>query len=90
MISHFCQKFYVPTINFLSGGQSPVESTEHLNLINKGVNPWVLSFSYGRALQEPALKAWAGLSENKDKMQEEFLKRAKMNSLATKGMYEGE
>jgi fructose-bisphosphate aldolase class I len=51
----------VPSINFLSGGQTPVEATANLDAINRtGVQPWLLSFSYGRALQEPSLQAWNG------------------------------
>ena len=51
----------VPSINFLSGGQTPVEATANLDAMNRiGLQPWRLSFSYGRALQEPALQAWKG------------------------------
>ncbi|MCL7945366.1 class I fructose-bisphosphate aldolase [Marinobacter sp. ATCH36] len=78
----------VPGINFLSGGQTPEEATLNLNAINSGASqPWVLSFSYGRALQEPAQKAWAGISSNKSAAQAALLKRAKLNSLATLGRY---
>jgi len=79
----------VPGINFLSGGQTPVEATENLNAINqmKGNAPWQLSISYGRALQQPALKAWDGKDENRVVMQQALLKRAQMNSLAHNGMY---
>jgi fructose-bisphosphate aldolase, class I len=78
----------VPGINFLSGGQTPEEATLNLNAINSGASqPWVLSFSYGRALQEPAQKAWAGISSNKAAAQTALLKRAKLNSLATLGRY---
>lgn len=78
----------VPGINFLSGGQTPEEATLNLNAMNS-VNslPWILSFSYGRALQEPAQKAWAGISSNKSSAQDALLKRAKLNSLATLGRY---
>ncbi|MFH0868001.1 MAG: class I fructose-bisphosphate aldolase [Candidatus Woesearchaeota archaeon] len=79
----------LPSINFLSGGQTPEEATAHLNKIHT-LNeqlPWYVSFSYGRALQEPALKAWQGKDENIPAAQEAFLKRAKLNSLATKGEY---
>jgi len=73
---------------FLSGGQSEVEATENLNEINKrGPFPWVLTFSYGRALQESALKTWNGKKENIPQAQKTLLRRAKMNSLATKGEY---
>ena len=79
----------VPSINFLSGGQTPEEATENLNMINllKGNAPWQLGISYGRALQEPALQAWCGKDENCVAMQQALLKRAKMNSLARKGLY---
>jgi fructose-bisphosphate aldolase class I len=78
----------VPTINFLSGGQSPEQATENLNAINKYVyQPWMLSFSYGRALQEDCLKAWAGKSENVEAAQKALIKRARLNSLATLGEY---
>jgi len=82
----------LPSINFLSGGQGPEEATAHLNMmhvLNKKL-PWYLSFSYARALQEPALKAWQGKEENVEKAQKAFLKRAKLNSLATQGEYTSE
>ena len=74
----------VPTINFLSGGQSPVEATANLNAINAMAPhaPWVLSFSYARALQDDAMRLWAGKSENVRAAQDAFGKRMKMNSLA--------
>ncbi|MDX1551695.1 MAG: class I fructose-bisphosphate aldolase, partial [Marinobacter sp.] len=60
----------VPGINFLSGGQTPEEATLNLNAMNAGAaQPWNLSFSYGRALQEPAQKAWAGISSNREAAQ---------------------
>jgi len=78
----------VPGIAFLSGGQSPAEATEHLSLMNKlGPLPWELSFSYGRALQETALNAWAGQQASFAAGQKEFFKRAKLNSLARSGSY---
>ncbi|MDR4508136.1 MAG: fructose-bisphosphate aldolase class I [Candidatus Brocadiaceae bacterium] len=79
----------VPSINFLSGGQGPQEATENLNALNQigGKAPWHLSISYGRALQEPALKSWGGKKENKLAAQEAILKRARLNSLARKGEY---
>jgi fructose-bisphosphate aldolase class I len=78
----------VPGIAFLSGGQSPTESTLHLSLMNKlGPLPWQLTFSYGRALQDTALKAWGGSSANFAAGQKEFSKRAKLNGLATTGQY---
>lgn len=79
----------VPTINFLSGGQTPEEATANLNAINQadGPRPWVVSFSYSRALQEPVQSAWLGQSENKEAAQNAFLHRAKLNSLARQGLY---
>lgn len=79
----------VPSINFLSGGQSSKEATMNLNAINRvGEQPWLLSFSYGRALQEDCLKTWAGRSENVKDAQTVLLKRAQLNSLACFGEYE--
>src|SRR3989338_3398142 len=79
----------LPSINFLSGGQTPQEATAHLNRMHTlGENlPWYVSFSYGRALQDSALKAWQGKQENVESGQNAFLKRAMLNSLATKGEY---
>jgi fructose-bisphosphate aldolase class I len=76
----------VPGVVFLSGGQSDADATAHLNAMNKlGPHPWQLSFSYGRALQAPALKAWTG--ENVEAGQRAFYHRAKMNSAARSGLY---
>ena len=72
----------VPGIVFLSGGQSEVEATENLNAINAIGGPWPLSFSYGRALQASALKAWGGEPVNAASAQTAFVHRARMNSLA--------
>jgi fructose-bisphosphate aldolase, class I len=81
----------VPGIVFLSGGDSPQESTGHLNAMNMmGNQPWQLSFSFGRALQEPVLDAWKGKSENVKLAQDAFYKRAKLNSLAREGKYDKE
>ena len=79
----------LPSINFLSGGQKPQEATAHLNAMHTlGEElPWYVSFSYARALQEPALKAWQGKKENIPAAQKAFLKRARLNSLATMGKY---
>jgi fructose-bisphosphate aldolase, class I len=78
----------VPGIVFLSGGQSDEDATANLNAMNAlGPHPWQLSFSYGRALQAPALKAWAGREENVDAAQRAYYHRAKMNSAARTGMY---
>ena len=73
----------VPGIAFLSGGQSNELATLHLNEMNKYETDWNLTFSYGRALQQPALNAWSGKKENSDLAQEGFIKRAEANSLAT-------
>ncbi|MBW7469559.1 class I fructose-bisphosphate aldolase [Marinobacter sp. F4218] len=81
----------VPGINFLSGGQTPEEATLNLNAMNcLGNQPWALSFSYGRALQEPAQKAWAGRLENGPAAQEAILKRARLNGAARAGTYSPE
>ncbi len=78
----------VPGIAFLSGGQSDIEATHHLSLMNAmGPFPWNLTFSYGRALQAAALKTWAGKPDNVAKAQEAFAHRAHMNGLATKGKW---
>lgn len=79
----------IPGIMFLSGGDSPEDSTGHLDALNEEGNfPWELSFSFGRALKEPTLRRWGGKSENKDAAQKEFVKRAYMNSLARSGKYD--
>jgi fructose-bisphosphate aldolase class I len=78
----------VPGIVFLSGGQSDELATAHLNAMNQlGGLPWELSFSYGRALQAPALKAWKGEAANLDAGRNAFLHRAKLNSAARSGSY---
>ncbi|TML03335.1 MAG: fructose-bisphosphate aldolase class I [Actinobacteria bacterium] len=78
----------VPGIVFLSGGQSDEDATANLNAMNAlGKHPWQLSFSYGRALQAPALKAWGGKEENVEAAQRAYYHRAKMNSAARTGMY---
>lgn len=73
----------VPGIAFLSGGQSDEDATLHLNEMNKYETDWNLTFSYGRALQQSALKVWSGKKENVADAQEVFIERAKANSLAT-------
>jgi fructose-bisphosphate aldolase, class I len=79
----------VPTINFLSGGQSAELATQHLNAMNQlGDTPWQLSFSYGRALQAPSLDIWHGKSENIKAAQDKLRHRAKLNSVATQGKYQ--
>jgi fructose-bisphosphate aldolase, class I len=80
----------VPGIAFLSGGQSPVEATAHLSLMNvAGPLPWTLTFSYGRALQETALSAWGGKSSGYSAGQQALFVRAKLNGLAAVGAYKG-
>lgn len=78
----------IPSIVFLSGGLTPEESTKYLDAVNKlGPHPWEFNFSFGRALQEPVLAAWQGKDENIGAAQREFLKRARLNSLALRGEY---
>ena len=78
----------VPGIAFLSGGQSEIEATENLNLINKYNNTdFIMSYSYGRALQQSALKFWAKDIQNIDGTQKVFNHRAKMNTLAAQGKW---
>lgn len=79
----------VPSINFLSGGQTPEEATANLNALNlrRDQAPWQLSMSYGRALQEPAMKAWSGNNDNRQAAQDAFCKRARLNSLARAAEY---
>jgi fructose-bisphosphate aldolase class I len=77
----------VPSINFLSGGQSPEEATINLNTINQIGGPWQLSISYGRALQQPVLEAWQGITENVEAAEIALLKRARLNCLARLGHY---
>ena len=87
-----CLRRYVPAavpgIVFLSGGQGPEEATAHLNAMNAmGPHPWELSFSYGRALQEPVLTTWKGNESNVDAAQRVFFKRCRLNGLAREGKY---
>ena len=79
----------VPGINFLSGGLSPEEATANLNAMNSDstATPWLLSFSYGRALQQTVLQAWQGKTENIAAAQQELLKRARLNGAAQRGEY---
>ena len=78
----------VPGIVFLSGGQSPELATAHLNAMNAmGAHPWQLSYSYGRALQDEALKAWGGQAANVAAGQQAFLKRSRCVSAARSGSY---
>ena len=82
----------VPAVTFLSGGQSEVEATVHLDAINKykASKPWALTFSYGRAFQASVLDAWKGKKENVPAAQAALLHRVKCNGLASVGKYEGE
>jgi fructose-bisphosphate aldolase class I len=77
----------VPGIVFLSGGQNDVIATRHLDAINRatGPKPWILTFSYGRALQDAALAAWGGRPEHIAQAQEALSHRARCNSLAALG-----
>jgi fructose-bisphosphate aldolase class I len=78
----------VPGIVFLSGGQSDEDATSRLNAMNaRGPHPWELSFSYGRALQAPALKAWRGEDANVSGAQQAFAHRARLNGAARSGSY---
>jgi fructose-bisphosphate aldolase class I len=73
---------------FLSGGQSDEDATANLNAMNvRGPHPWQLSFSFARALQARALKAWAGNDENVEAAQRAYYHRAKMNAAARTGSY---
>ena len=73
----------MPGIFFLSGGQTPTEATLNLDAINRqGPQPWGLSFSYGRALQEPVLQAWRGAAANLGAAQAALLHRARLNGAA--------
>jgi fructose-bisphosphate aldolase, class I len=81
----------VPGIVFLSGGQSPQQATSRLNMMNRlfaGALPWKLSFSYGRALQEPVLHSWQGKKEHSVVAQEAFARRCELNSMACAGTYD--
>ncbi len=81
-----CVPASVPGVVFLSGGQSPEEATEHLRIMNTlGAKPWKLSFSYGRALQQPALNAWAGDKANNSKAQALLKERCEANRAAALG-----
>lgn len=78
----------VPSINFLSGGQSPADASANLDAMNRARRaPWKLSFSYGRALQDPALQAWRGDAAAVSQSQAALLKRARLNAAASQGRY---
>lgn len=87
---HVLTKVVFCYVQFLSGGQSEVEATLNLNAMNQSPNPWHVSFSYARALQNTALKTWGGRVENVKAAQEALLFRAKSNSIAQLGKYTGE
>jgi fructose-bisphosphate aldolase, class I len=88
MLNNSCPKDLGGVV-FLSGGQTPVEATAHLDAIaEKEPLNWEIAFSYARALQEPALKAWAGKKENIKVAQQEFTKRLELNQLADLGEYD--
>jgi fructose-bisphosphate aldolase class I len=73
-------------IVFLSGGQTPERSTQNLNAIAKlGGQPWPITFSFSRAIEEPVLKAWDGKKENEGRAKEILLETCKINSLASLG-----
>lgn len=81
----------LPGVVFLSGGQTDVRATEHLDALNRiDHTPWEMSFSYGRALQAPALRAWAGKTEHVAQAQAALLLRARCNSAARFGQYSAE
>ena len=84
-----CVPAAVPSINFLSGGLSPEDATANLNAMNAAFPhmPWLLSFSYGRALQQPVLEAWQGKAANMSLAQQALLKRARLNGAAQRGEY---
>ncbi|HEY5368965.1 MAG TPA: class I fructose-bisphosphate aldolase, partial [Hanamia sp.] len=80
----------VPAIAFLSGGQSPETATAHLNAINKNFKnrlPWIVTFSFARAIQQPAIDAWKGEDKNAQEAQQILYKRAKLDSTARLGEY---
>ncbi len=86
---HMSVPYEVGGIVFLSGGQTPKRSTENLNAIAKlGEQPWPITFSYSRAIEEPVLMAWQGKSEKWDEAQEMLLYVSKMNSLASQAKYD--
>lgn len=86
-----CVPSAVPGIAYLSGGQSDVEATAHLNRMNQiGGFPWKMTFSYGRALQAAPQKAWSGKADNVGAAQAAFAHRARMNGLASKGQWKPE
>jgi len=86
-----CVPASVPGIAFLSGGQSDEEATAHLSAMNAMYDmPWKLTYSYGRALQAAALKAWGGKKENVAAAQRAFAHRARMNGMAALGTWQAD
>jgi fructose-bisphosphate aldolase, class I len=80
----------VPAIAFLSGGQSPENATAHLNEMHKNYQsklPWILTFSFARAIQQPAIEAWEGKEENKKHAQHLLYERARLDAIARQGKY---
>lgn len=77
----------IPMIAFLSGGLSPIQSDAYLNAMNQVHSPWLLSYSYGRALQQEALKAWGGSPDNWELAQQTFMHRARLTGAAQRGEY---
>jgi fructose-bisphosphate aldolase class I len=80
----------VTAIAFLSGGQSPIEASAHLNAINENYMhrlPWIVSFSFGRAIQQPALDIWKGQDSNVEEAQRLLYRRAKLDTEARQGQY---
>ncbi|MEZ4104210.1 MAG: class I fructose-bisphosphate aldolase [Candidatus Paceibacterota bacterium] len=87
---HMSVPHEVGGIVFLSGGQTPKRATENLNAIAKlGDQPWPITFSYSRAIEEPFLHAWGGKPENAEEAQKMLLHVCRMNSLASQGKYDG-
>jgi fructose-bisphosphate aldolase class I len=85
-----CAPASLPGVAFLSGGQGDEDATAHLNAMHRlGALPWGLTFSYGRALQHAALHTWLGKPKNVAAAQRAFTHRARMNSLASLGKWEG-
>ena len=81
----------MPGVAFLSGGQSELEATENLNFINKNNNTnFIMTYSYGRALQQSALKVWSKNTKDREKTQKTFNYRAKMCTLAAQGKWASE
>jgi fructose-bisphosphate aldolase, class I len=83
-----CVPAAVASINFLSGGMTPAQATANLDAINRcGAQPWHLSFSFGRALLDPALRAWGGRADQAAAAQAALLARARFNGAACRGRY---